>query len=82
MTDAEKTVPAGTPGSDAEENRADDTTGAAGAEGAEAREAEGSEGPEHRPPVPKQKPGEVGGPQGPEPTRYGDWEVGGRCSDF
>lgn len=18
----------------------------------------------------------------PEPTRYGDWEVGGRCSDF
>ncbi|KAG9448288.1 hypothetical protein H6P81_014416 [Aristolochia fimbriata] len=26
--------------------------------------------------------GEVGGPQGPEPTRYGDWERGGRCSDF
>ncbi|NKB76218.1 MAG: DUF1674 domain-containing protein [Gammaproteobacteria bacterium] len=25
---------------------------------------------------------EVGGPSGPEPTRYGDWEVGGRCSDF
>lgn len=25
---------------------------------------------------------EVGGPKGPEPTRYGDWEVGGRCSDF
>lgn len=32
--------------------------------------------------LPKQKPGEVGGPQGPEPTRFGDWEVGGRCSDF
>ena len=31
---------------------------------------------------PKQKPGEVGGPKGPEPTRYGDWEVGGRCTDF
>lgn len=22
------------------------------------------------------------GPKGPEPTRYGDWEVGGLCSDF
>jgi hypothetical protein len=28
------------------------------------------------------KPEEVGGPKGPEPTRYGDWEVNGRCSDF
>lgn len=26
--------------------------------------------------------GEVGGPRGPEPTRYGDWERAGRCSDF
>jgi hypothetical protein len=26
--------------------------------------------------------GEIGGPKGPEPTRYGDWEVGGRCTDF
>ncbi len=25
---------------------------------------------------------EVGGPQGPEPTRYGDWERKGRCIDF
>ena len=25
---------------------------------------------------------EVGGPKGPEPTRYGDWEKGGRCIDF
>ena len=31
---------------------------------------------------PDQKPGEIGGPQGPEPTRYGDWEFKGRCSDF
>ena len=31
---------------------------------------------------PEQKPGEIGGPKGPEPTRYGDWEVKGRCSDF
>jgi len=25
---------------------------------------------------------EVGGPDGPEPTRYGDWERGGICYDF
>ena len=25
---------------------------------------------------------EIGGPQGPEPTRYGDWERKGRCVDF
>ncbi|CAM6032129.1 unnamed protein product, partial [Sphagnum compactum] len=28
------------------------------------------------------KTGEVGGPTGPEPTRYGDWERKGRVSDF
>ena len=27
-------------------------------------------------------PREVNGPKGPEPTRYGDWEQKGRCSDF
>lgn len=27
-------------------------------------------------------PAEIGGPKGPEPTRYGDWEVGGIASDF
>ncbi|ERN06074.1 hypothetical protein AMTRI_Chr05g73210 [Amborella trichopoda] len=26
--------------------------------------------------------GEIGGPRGPEPTRFGDWERNGRCSDF
>ena len=25
---------------------------------------------------------EIGGPKGPEPTRYGDWEKRGRCIDF
>ena len=25
---------------------------------------------------------EIGGPTGPEPTRYGDWERAGRCIDF
>ncbi len=28
------------------------------------------------------KPKEIGGPKGPEPTRYGDWEKAGRCIDF
>ena len=26
--------------------------------------------------------GEIGGPRGPEPTRYGDWERKGRVIDF
>ncbi|MES1196185.1 MAG: succinate dehydrogenase assembly factor 4 [Steroidobacter sp.] len=25
---------------------------------------------------------EIGGRDGPEPTRYGDWEKAGRCIDF
>ena len=32
-------------------------------------------------PVPP-APEEIGGPQGLEPTRYGDWERRGRCIDF
>jgi hypothetical protein len=31
-----------------------------------------------RPPLPR----EIGGQKGPEPTRYGDWEKAGRCTDF
>jgi hypothetical protein len=27
-------------------------------------------------------PCEVGGREGPEPTRFGDWELRGRCIDF
>ena len=27
-------------------------------------------------------PQEQGGQKGPEPTRYGDWEKDGRCTDF
>lgn len=27
-------------------------------------------------------PREIGGREGPEPTRYGDWEKNGRCVDF
>lgn len=25
---------------------------------------------------------EIGGREGPDPTRYGDWEKDGRCIDF
>ena len=37
--------------------------------------------------VPVTRPGEAvateyGGRDGPEPTRYGDWEKNGRCIDF
>ena len=34
--------------------------------------------PQPRPPLPP----EIGGTKGPEPTRYGDWEHKGRCTDF
>lgn len=27
-------------------------------------------------------PKEIGGRDGPDPTRYGDWEKAGRCIDF
>jgi hypothetical protein len=44
----------------------------------------------HTRPAPAPRPGiattpavpEVGGPKGPEPTRFGDWERRGRCIDF
>lgn len=31
---------------------------------------------------PETWPREIGGKRGPEPTRYGDWESNGRCTDF
>ena len=33
-------------------------------------------------PADRARPTEIGGPKGPEPTRYGDWEINGRCTDF
>ena len=30
----------------------------------------------------ERSPLEFYGPKGPEPTRYGDWEQKGRCTDF
>lgn len=41
--------------------------------------------PEHKSTPDKatlQKIQEHGGPKGLEPTRYGDWESNGRCTDF
>ena len=32
--------------------------------------------------APTALPPESGGRDGPEPTRYGDWEKNGRCIDF
>lgn len=32
--------------------------------------------------LPRDLPPERGGPEGPEPTRYGDWEKKGIASDF
>ena len=32
--------------------------------------------------LPEKQVPEIGGPSGPEPTRYGDWERKGRCIDF
>ncbi len=55
---------------------------AAADETPEAGEAEGVDDAGKRRKVPQQKPGEIGGPEGLEPTRYGDWEVNGRCTDF
>jgi hypothetical protein len=53
----------------------------------ESAAASSSVTPEARPapqtgvPTPVPTP-EIGGPTGPEPTRYGDWEKKGRCIDF
>ena len=41
--------------------------------GRKAREAAAAKG---------KPPKETGGPEGLEPTRYGDWEKAGRCIDF
>ena len=38
--------------------------------------------PTPAPADPAKKPKEIGGPKGPEPTRYGDWENKGICRDF
>lgn len=38
--------------------------------------------PDTTAPEPEPQPAEIGGRDGPDPTRYGDWEKNGRCIDF
>jgi hypothetical protein len=38
--------------------------------------------PQPAPPLATETVTEIGGPTGPEPTRFGDWERKGRCTDF
>ena len=64
--------------------------GAPSAHSAHSRAGNGSGGAPARPKSPApaaegktaNKPKEIGGPDGPEPTRYGDWEKKGVISDF
>lgn len=47
--------------------------------------AEAEKKPEAPKPIPPEKPKkveEIGGPPGPEPTRYGDWQFNGKVTDF
>ncbi|WP_345779043.1 DUF1674 domain-containing protein [Lysobacter sp. S4-A87] len=46
----------------------------------EAPEADST--PQPAPLTDPNRPKEHGGREGPEPTRYGDWEKNGRCIDF
>jgi hypothetical protein len=47
---------------------------------AQGHEPEGHEPAAVSAPGPNER--EVGGREGPEPTRFGDWELRGRCIDF
>ncbi|MBK5921407.1 hypothetical protein CCR80_10240 [Rhodothalassium salexigens] len=48
----------------------------------QAKPQDGQDGQDGVEPAAAERPREIGGRQGPEPTRYGDWEVGGLASDF
>jgi len=48
------------------------------AEGAPGPPAGGPQPARAKPPAPR----EIGGRDGPDPTRFGDWEKNGRCIDF
>lgn len=60
---------------DREKARKDRIAGAAARALAEAEARRAAE-------TPVQRPKELGGRDGPEPTRYGDWEKDGRAIDF
>ena len=70
----------------AENSATPDTDQAGLATGGSAGESAGESGaPQDATAKPQSQasaPREVNGPKGPEPTRYGDWEQKGRCSDF
>ena len=44
--------------------------------------AKGGRRPHPCPPEKPKKVEEIGGPPGPEPTRYGDWQFNGKVTDF
>lgn len=78
MTDAKNTATRATaarPGDANPSGPAPETEAGAAAPDASGKTSPALSGPE-------QKSGEIGGPPGPEPTRYGDWELKGRCTDF
>ena len=49
---------------------------------AEDKKAKAPASPEHALPPEHARPKEVGGRDGPDPVRYGDWEKGGIAVDF
>jgi hypothetical protein len=65
----------------ASEDQADDAAVAEDTAGHQPRPA-GGQGNNTAPADTAPSPEEIGGPAGPEPTRYGDWERKGRCIDF
>ncbi|MEL7535483.1 MAG: DUF1674 domain-containing protein [Pseudomonadota bacterium] len=54
------------------------STGPAVSDGKEPSEDQPSSGTEPTEKAPR----EIGGRDGPDPTRFGDWEKNGRCIDF
>ena len=66
----------------AENSAAPDTDQAGMATGETADESGAPQDATVKPQSQASAPREVNGPKGPEPTRYGDWEQKGRCSDF
>lgn len=49
---------------------------------AEKPESKPESKPDDTPEVTSERPQEIGGRGGLDPTRYGDWEKAGRCIDF
>ena len=68
--------------SESEKNSADEKTGdASAADTTEERPEETAEAPSDADAADAPRK-EIGGRGGPDPTRYGDWEINGRCVDF